>query len=174
MVRGLGCYCSGGASREASSCGGKGLCLFASVRSVIEYTPLKVKMKSVCKDHILYRDFVPQITPTWPAVRSHSGHQSAPGQAQVTPLVRSHPHAAAAHWSGHTPGPARSQQVTAAALVRATRGARHGTGTGRPRVSHLGGVIRVDDPTEIRPRPTPGFLAKSLVPCFSPAFFSDR
>ena len=43
MVRGLGGYCSGGASREASSCGGKGLCLFASVRSVIEYTPLKVK-----------------------------------------------------------------------------------------------------------------------------------
>ena len=42
MVRGLGGYCSGGASREASSCGGKGLCLFASVRSVIEYTPLKV------------------------------------------------------------------------------------------------------------------------------------
>ena len=43
MVRSLGGYCSGGASREASSCGGKGLCLFASVRSVIEYTPLKVK-----------------------------------------------------------------------------------------------------------------------------------
>ena len=43
MVRGPGGYCSGGASREASSCGGKGLCLFASVRSVIEYTPLKVK-----------------------------------------------------------------------------------------------------------------------------------
>ena len=43
MIRGLGGYCSGGASREASSCGGKGLCLFASVRSVIEYTPLKVK-----------------------------------------------------------------------------------------------------------------------------------
>ena len=42
MIRGLGGYCSGGASREASSCGGKGLCLFASVRSVIEYTPLKV------------------------------------------------------------------------------------------------------------------------------------
>ena len=42
MVRGLGGYCSGGASREASSCGGEGLCLFASVRSVIEYTPLKV------------------------------------------------------------------------------------------------------------------------------------
>ena len=42
MVRGLGGYCSGGASREASSCGGKGLCLFASVRSVIEYTALKV------------------------------------------------------------------------------------------------------------------------------------
>ena len=37
MIRGLGGYCSGGASREASSCGGKGLCLFASVRSVIEY-----------------------------------------------------------------------------------------------------------------------------------------
>ena len=42
MIRGLGGYCSGGASREASSCGGKGLCLFASVRSVIEYTALKV------------------------------------------------------------------------------------------------------------------------------------
>ena len=42
MIRSLGGYCSGGASREASSCGGKGLCLFASVRSVIEYTPLKV------------------------------------------------------------------------------------------------------------------------------------
>ena len=37
MVRGLEGYRSGGASREASSCGGKGLCLFASVRSVIEY-----------------------------------------------------------------------------------------------------------------------------------------
>ena len=45
MIRGLGGYCSGGASREASSCGGKGLCLFASVRSVIEYTPLKVKIQ---------------------------------------------------------------------------------------------------------------------------------
>ena len=44
MIRGLGGYCSGGASREASSCGGKGLCLFASVRSVIEYTPLKVTL----------------------------------------------------------------------------------------------------------------------------------
>ena len=43
MIRGLGGYCSGGASREASSCGGKGLCLFASVRSVIEYTALKVR-----------------------------------------------------------------------------------------------------------------------------------
>ena len=42
IIRGLGGYCSGGASREASSCGGKGLCLFASVRSVIEYTALKV------------------------------------------------------------------------------------------------------------------------------------
>ena len=42
IMWGLGGYCSGGASREASSCGGKGLCLFASVRSVIEYTPLKV------------------------------------------------------------------------------------------------------------------------------------
>ena len=41
-----GGYCSGGASREASSCGGKGLCLFASVRSVIEYTPLKVRRES--------------------------------------------------------------------------------------------------------------------------------
>ena len=46
IVRGLGGYCSGGASREASSCGGKGLCLFASVRSVIEYTPLKVRLSS--------------------------------------------------------------------------------------------------------------------------------
>ena len=45
MIRGLGGYCSGGASREASSCGGKGLCLFASVRSVIEYTPLKVNLR---------------------------------------------------------------------------------------------------------------------------------
>ena len=45
MIRGLGGYCSGGASREASSCGGKGLCLFASVRSVIEYTPLKVRRR---------------------------------------------------------------------------------------------------------------------------------
>ena len=42
MVRGSGGYCSDGASREASSCWGKGLCLFVSVRSVIEYTPLKV------------------------------------------------------------------------------------------------------------------------------------
>ena len=46
IVRGLGGYCSGGASREASSCGGKGLCLFASVRSVIEYTPLKVSPRA--------------------------------------------------------------------------------------------------------------------------------
>ena len=46
MMRSLGGYCSGGASREASSCGGKGLCLFASVRSVIEYTPLKVRRES--------------------------------------------------------------------------------------------------------------------------------
>ena len=46
MIRGLGGYCSGGASREASSCGGKGLCLFASVRSVIEYTALKVNLRT--------------------------------------------------------------------------------------------------------------------------------
>ena len=46
MIRGLGGYCSGGASREASSCGGKGLCLFVSVRSVIEYTPLKVNLRT--------------------------------------------------------------------------------------------------------------------------------
>ena len=48
MIRGRGGYCSGGASREASSCGGKGLCLFASVRSVIEYTALKVTFLSCC------------------------------------------------------------------------------------------------------------------------------
>ena len=51
MIRGLGGYCSGGASREASSCGGKGLCLFASVRSVIEYTPLKVRTMEWSPDH---------------------------------------------------------------------------------------------------------------------------
>ena len=45
IMWGLGGYCSGGASREASSCGGKGLCMFASVRSVIEYTPLKVNAR---------------------------------------------------------------------------------------------------------------------------------
>ena len=47
----LGGYCSGGASREASSCGGKGLCLFASVRSVIEYTALKVREGNPQLDH---------------------------------------------------------------------------------------------------------------------------
>ena len=65
MIRGLGGYCSGGASREASSCGGKGLCLFASVRSVIEYTPLKVTAKA-CTGYAGQMHFsLTPLDPTW-------------------------------------------------------------------------------------------------------------
>ena len=66
-----------------------------------------------------YRGFAPEITPQRPLVRSHQGGAGAPGQAEVTGQVRSHPHAVATRWSGHTPGHRRPQQVTAAGTGRA-------------------------------------------------------